>query len=159
MDILNIEIDKKTFIKILVISIVLIIVYLALTMSSLLVFKSYKLGPNTTVNDEKINMHIDVLETNGGKKLEIAGWAYKEDEELKSINSNYVIRNQENGKMYLMKTKMEENINITEEKYKKAGLHAQCLLFGIPKGRYDIYVLYRNGENDILANTLIWVDI
>jgi len=54
---------------------------------------------------------------------------------------------------------MEENINLTDEDVKMAGLHAQCLLFGIPSGRYDICVLYRNGNEDILANTLINVDI
>lgn len=158
MEFLDIEITEKLYIKILIIFIALIIVYLGLTMSSLLIFKSYTLGPNTSVNDEGINMHIDRLEAKG-KKIEIAGWAYKEGEPITSVNSNYVLKHKENGKMYLMRTKMEENINLTDEDVKMAGLHAQCLLFGIPSGTYDIYVLYQNGENDILANTLISVDI
>ena len=70
-----------------------------------------------------------------------------------------VIKNQQNEKMYLMRTQMEDNINIVEEEHKKAGIHAQCLLFGIPKGWYDIYVLYRNDGEDILANTEISVEI
>ena len=158
MEFLNIEITEKLYIKILIIFVTLIIVYLGLTMSSLLIFKSYSLGPNTSVNDEGINMHIDKLEAKG-KKIEISGWAYKEGEPLTTINSNYVLKHQESGKMYLMRTKMEENINLTDEDIKMAGIHAQCLLFGIPKGTYDICVLYQNGENDILANTLISVDI
>ncbi len=158
MEFLDIEITEKLYIKILITLIALIIVYLGLTMSSLLIFKSYTLGPNTSVNDEGINMHIDKLEAKG-KKIEIAGWAYKEGEPITSVNSNYVLKNHESGKMYLMRTKMEENINLTEEDVKMAGLHAQCLLFGIPSGKYDIYVLYQNGEEDILANTLISVDI
>lgn len=160
MEFLNIEISETRFKKILIISIVLVIIYLALTMSSLLVFKSYKIGPNTTVSNEGMNMHIDLLEGgDGGKKLEIAGWAYKEGEGLNTIKSNYILKNQETGKMYLMKTKMEENINIIDPKYKMAGLHAQCLLVGVPKGWYDIYVLYQNNNNDILAFTLISVEI
>lgn len=158
MEFLNIEITEKLYIKILIISIALIIVYLGLTMSSLLIFKSYSLGPNTSVNDEGINMHIDSLEAKG-KKIEISGWAYKEGESITSVNSNYVLKHKESGKMYLMRTKMEENINLTDEDIKMAGLHAQCLLFGIPSGTYDICVLYQNGEEDILANTLISVDI
>ena len=58
-----------------------------------------------------------------------------------------------------MRTQMEENINIQEDEYKMAGLHAQCLLFGIPKGVYDIYVLYKNNLEDILSFTLISVEL
>ena len=159
MDFLDIEITRKMYIKILVVLIILVIIYLALTMSSLLIFKSYTLGPNTSVNDEIINTHIDVLETNGGKKLEIAGWAYKEGDKITTVNTNYVIKHQETGKMYMMRTKMEEKINLTDENLKLAGIHAQCLLIGIPKGRYDIYVLYQNAEEDILSNTCIYFDI
>ena len=110
MDFLDIEITESRFKKILIISIVVLIIYIALIMSSLLIFKSYKLGANTTVSNEDMNMHIDVLEVKG-KKIEIAGWAYKEGEDLETVNSNYVLKNQETGKMYLMRSKMEENIN------------------------------------------------
>ena len=158
MDFLDIEITKKTYIKILIFLVILVIIYLALTMSSLLIFKSYTLGANTSVNDELINTHIDVLEPEG-KKIEIAGWAYKEGDKITTVNANYVLKHQETGKMYLMRTKMEENINLEDPDVKLAGLHAQCLLFGIPSGRYDICVLYQNGEEDILANTSIYVDL
>ncbi len=158
MDFLDIEITQKMYIKILVILIILVIIYLALTMSSLLIFKSYSLGPNTSVNDELINTHIDVLESKG-KKIEIAGWAYKEGDKITTVNANYVLKHQETGKMYLMRTKMEENINLEDPDIKLAGIHAQCLLFGIPSGKYDICVLYQNGESDILADTLIDVDL
>jgi len=158
MDFLNFEITEKIYIRILIVFIVLIIAFLALTMSSLLIFTSYKLGPNTSVNDEEINTHIDLLE-HDSKKLEIAGWAYKEGEAIGIVNCNYIIKNRDSGKMYLMRTQMEDNINIVEEEHKKAGIHAQCLLFGIPKGWYDIYVLYRNDSEDILTNTLISVEL
>ena len=158
MDFLNFEINEKTYLRILITFIIILVVFLALLFSSLLVFNSYKLGPNTSVNDEDINTHIDLLE-NDGKKLEISGWAFKEGEEIGIVDCNYVIKHQETGKMYLMRTQMEENINITEEEHKMAGIHAQCLLFGLPKGWYDIYVLYRNDSQDILANTLISVEV
>lgn len=67
MDFLDVEITEKRYIKILNILIILVIIYLALTMSSLLIFKSYSLGPNTSVNDELINMHIDMLDAKGKK--------------------------------------------------------------------------------------------
>lgn len=154
MEFLNLEIDKKTFIKILVAFCVAIVIYMILTYSSLLIFKSYTLGENTLFEEEVLNTHIDVLEISG-KKVEIAGWAYKEGEELDTVNSNYVLRHKESGKMYLMRTKMVENGNITDEEYKSAGMHAQCLLIGAPSGVYEILVLYQNGENDILTSILI----
>lgn len=158
MKFLDIEITKKLYIKILIISLIAIVVLMALTMSSLLVFKSYTLGIDTVVNDEGMNMHIDILE-HDSKKVEIAGWAYYEGEKLGKVNSNYVLENQETRKMYLMRTKMEENINITDEEYKLSGMHAQCLTFGIPKGIYNIYVLYNSSNKNILANTSIQVEL
>ncbi len=158
MDFLNFEINEKTYIRLIIAFAIILLVFIALTMSSLLIFTSYSLGPNTSVNDEDINMHIDILECDG-KKLEIAGWAYKEGEAVGVVNSNYVIKNRETGKMYLMRSKMEENGNIKEVEHKLGGIHARCLVFGIPKGWYDIYVLYRNDSEDILANTLISVEI
>lgn len=154
MEFLDLEIDKKTFIKILVCFIIAILIYMILTYSSLLIFKSYTLGENTSFEEEVLNTHIDVLEISG-KKVEIAGWAYKEGEDLGTVNSNYVLRHKESGKMYLMRTKMVENENIVDEEYKNAGMHAQCLLIGAPSGMYEILVLYHNGENDILTSTLI----
>lgn len=159
MDFLDIEINEAVFKKVIIASVILLVIYLALTMSSLLVFKSYTLGADTSVNGEDINTHIDLLEPDG-KKIEISGWAYKEGEEIGNVNCNYVLKNQETGKMYLMRTKMEENINLLDdEEHKMAGLHAQCLKFGLPKGWYDIYVLYQNDGEDILAFTLISVEI
>ncbi len=153
MDFLDLEIDKSTFIKILIGLLICILIYIALTMSSLLVFKSYKLGPNTSIEDNVLNTHFDVLEISN-KKIELSGWAYKEGEPLGKVNSNYILRNKETGKMYLMRTKMVENGNVDEE-YKLSGMHAQCLLVGIPKGNYEFLVLYQNGDNDILTSTNI----
>lgn len=159
MDFLDIEITESLVKKLIIASLVLLIIYLAFTMSSLLVFKSYTLGPDTSVNGEEINTHIDLLEPEG-KKIEISGWAYKEGEEIGKVKCNYVLKNQETGKMYLMRTKMEENINLlNDEEHKMGGLHAQCLKFGVPKGWYDIYVLYQNDGEDILAFTLISVEL
>lgn len=159
MDFLDIEINEEVVKKIIIAAMIVLVVYLAFTMSSLLIFKSYTLGANTSVNGEDINTHIDLLESEG-KKVEISGWAYKEGETIGTVNCNYVLKNQETGKMYLMRTKMEENINLADdENHKMAGLHAQCLKIGMPKGWYDIYVLYQNDGEDILTFTLISVEL
>ena len=153
----SITMTKSLYIKILVASIILLVIYLAFVMSSFLFIKPYTLGAETSVDDQKIITHIDVLEKDG-KKLEIAGYAYEDGVPLETINSSFIIKNQETGKMYRMRTQMEDNINVPEE-YSSAGIHAQCFLFGIPKGTYDIYVLYQNNDNNILTYTLISFDI
>ena len=158
MNFLDIEINEKIFKNLIVAGIVFVIVYLAITMSSLLILRSYTLGATTTVNDENIKTHIDVLEVSS-KKIEIAGYAYKENEEIRTVNSNYVIKHQESGKMYMMKTKMVENKNVEDEMYTLGGLHAQSLLVGVPKGQYQIFVLYKNNNEDILADTLITFEV
>lgn len=170
MEFLNIEIDKSLYIKILIISIVLVIVYLALTMSSLLICRSYTLGPNTTVisidpdnnvedvKDGEFSAHIDLVEPSS-KTIEISGWAFIEGAKLDTVNASYVLKNQETEKMYLMRTKMEENINLVKEEHKIAGIHSRSLTLGMPKGIYDIYVLYQNDGEDILAFTLISLEL
>lgn len=159
MKFLDIEINEKMFIKLIIVAIIFIIVYMAFTMSSLLIFKTYKISENTKIDENKeINTHIDELEISG-KKIEIAGWAYKEDEEIKTINSSYIIKNKSTGKMYKMRTQREMNHNLEDIGNEIAGIRAQCLLIGLPKGEYEIHVLYKNNDNDILTNTLIIFNI
>lgn len=170
MEFLNREIDKSLYIKILIVSIVLVIVYLALTMSSLLICRSYTLGPNTTVisidpdnnvedvEEGEFSAHIDLVEPSS-KTIEISGWAFIEGAKFDTVNASYVLKNQETEKMYLMRTKMEENINLIQKEHKISGLHSRSLTLGMPKGMYDIYVLYQNDGEDILAYTLISLEL
>ncbi len=158
MNFLDIEIDEALFKKLVIASLVLICIYMAFTMSSMLVFKTYTLGANTSANDESINTHIDLLSIDG-KKIEITGWAYDKDQPIKKVNSSFVLKNQETDKMYLMRTVMEKNEGLEQIGYANAGMHAQCLRLGLPKGKYQIYVLYKNDGQDILADTLIPFEI
>lgn len=154
MNFLDIEIDEKMFKNLIIIAIIIIIVYMAFVMSSLLIFKTFKLSESTSLNSENIITHIDVLEYKG-KKIEISGYAYKDGEEIKTVNSNFIIKHKDSGKMYRMRTQMEKNKNVEDIGQECSGIHAQCLKLGIPKGEYDILVLYRNNDEDILADTLI----
>lgn len=160
MNLLEIEVNKKSYIIILVCCILFVFLLLGSYYISLLTYKTFQLDENTTVadiNEHDMNVHIDILEKNG-KKIEIAGWAYKENEEIVNINSNYVLKNQETGEMILLRTRHEENINVPKE-YEESGLHTRFINRGLAKGRYDIYVLYRNNDNNIFAKTGVYLDI
>lgn len=162
MSLLDLEMNQKNYIKILVFCIIVVCIILVLYYVSLLTYKTFTLEEGTVVaniGEQDMNVHIDILEhQKGDLAIEIAGWAYKENEKIKNINSNYVLKNTENGQMYLLRTRYEENINVPEE-YKISGLHARAIVLGMPEGRYEIYVLYKNNKNDVLANTGIHVDI
>lgn len=162
MSLLDLEVNQKNYIKVLVFCILVVFVILALYYVSLLTYKTYTLEEGTTVaniGEQEMNVHIDILEhQKGDVAIEIAGWAYKENETIKTINSSYVLKNAETGEMYLLRTRYEENINVPEE-YKISGLHARAIVLGMPEGRYEIYVLYKNNKNNVLADTGIHVDI
>ena len=51
MKFLDIKIDEKMFKMLIIIAIIFIIVYMALDMSSLLIFKTFKLSETTSLND------------------------------------------------------------------------------------------------------------
>ena len=158
MEFLDFEINEKNLRNIAIAIGVIIIIYMAFTMNSLVVLKSYSLGATTSVNDEEIRTHIDSLDVSS-KKIEITGYAYKDGEKIESVNSYFVLKNQDNDKMYLMKTAMIKKSELKEIGCENAGLHAQCMVFGLPKGKYQIMVLYRNNNEDILADTLIPFEI
>lgn len=160
MKLLDLEVNQKGYIKILCFCILIVLLILVMYYVSLLTYKPFTLENDTVVadiNKENMNVHIDILEKQGNK-VEIAGWAYKEEEKIKTINSNYVLKNQETGKMYILRTRHEDNINVPE-KYKISGLHSRFILGNLESGRYDIYVLYKNNNNNILAKTGVYLDV
>ncbi len=160
MNLLNLEVNQKRYIKILCICILLVFIIIVVYYASLLTYKPFNLEEGTVIadiNEQDMNVHIDILEKQSSK-VEIAGWAYKEGENIKTINSNYVLCNEETGKMYILRTRYEKNINVPE-KYKLSGLHSRFIIGNLPTGRYDIYVFYKNNNNNILAKTGIYLDV
>lgn len=160
MKLLDLEVNEKSYIKILSALILVVIVILVIYYISLLTIKPFTLEEDTVIADieeQDMNVHIDILEKQG-KKVEITGWAYKENEKIKTINSNYVLKNQETGKMYILRTRYENNINVPEE-YEISGLHSRFILGNLESGRYDIFVLYKNNNNNIFAKTGVHLDI
>lgn len=153
----DLEVNKKGYIKIFCTCIAVVLVLLVVYYFSLLKYTPFTLENDTIISNEGMNLNIDVF-VHEGKKVEISGWAYKEDESIKTINCSYVLKNEETGKMYILKTRREKNTNVPEV-YSVSGIHTRFMHYGLSKGRYDIYVLYKNNDNNILANTGIYLDI
>lgn len=161
MNFLDLEINQKNYIKILIISILFVILVIGINFTILLFPKKYTVENTTKVasfeEEKDLVVHIDILAPQD-KKIEIVGYAYLTDDEVFTVDCSYVLKNKSTGKMYLLKTIHEKNINVPEV-YPYAGMHTRFLTLGIEKGNYDICVLYRNNENDILKSTGINVEI
>lgn len=160
MKLLELEVNQKNYIKTLCVCVILVAIILVLYYVSLLTYKPYELEAETVIADigeENMSVHIDSMDYQNGK-AEIVGWAYKENENIKTINCSYVLKNEENGKMYILRTRHEENLNVPEE-YSISGIHTRFIAKNMQKGRYDVYVLYKNNNNNILAKTGIYLDI
>ena len=160
MEFLDIEINQKRIIKLIIIFSIIVFLYIVFTLISLLIFEPYKMNENTKLElkNDVVITHIDLL-VHDSKKVEITGWAYKEGQKIKKAKTSFVLKNKETEKMYLMKTRMEENDELKDIGCEYGGLHAQCLLLGLKKGTYDIYVLYENDNESILSFSLISFDI
>ena len=161
MNFLDLEINQKNYIKILTLCICIVILILIWNFALLLIPKQFNLEESTKVvafeEEKDLIVHIDILAPQG-KKVEIVGYAYREDESVRTVNCSYVLRNASSGKMYLLKTRHEKNINVPEV-YPYAGMHTRFMTLGIENGNYEICVLYRNDHNDFLKDTGIRVDI
>ncbi len=160
MKLLELENDKKNYIKILCVCIILVCTMLAVYYVSLLSYRTFKLEDETIIADigeQDMNVHIDSMSYQNGKG-EIVGWAYKEGEKIKTINCSFVLKSVEKDDMYILRTRHEENFNVPEQ-YRISGIHTRFFAKKMPKGRYDVYVIYKNNNNKILAKTGIFIDI
>ena len=43
--------------------------------------------------------------------------------------------------------------------YSKGGIESKCFIIGMKKGVYDLYILYKNNNDDLLVNTGLQVTI
>lgn len=160
MKLLELEVNKKSYITILTIFIILVVIILVGYYFSLLTYKPFKLEPETKIADigeEDMSVHIDSMNYQNGKG-EIVGWAYKEGEKIKTINCSFVLKSVERDDMYILRTRHEENLNVPKE-YQISGIHTHFIAKKMPKGRYDVYVIYKNNNNNIFAKTGIYIDI
>ena len=114
--------------------------------------KETSLEPNS-----KMVVHIDVLEKSGGQEL-IEGYAYKEDEEIKTVDSHFVLKSEATGDFYKLNTTQVRSENVPEG-YRKSGIKTRFLTSFLKAGRYEIYVLYKSNDNNLLADTGIYVDL
>lgn len=160
---LNLEINEKIYQRILFIGIIIIFFYLLITFITFALPKPYKISNNAIIDESNVIKTGINSVYKGRIRLELSGWAYKEGQDIKKFNCSYVLKNIETEKMYLLHSEMKNipelsNVDGTYD-CSNSGLEAKNLTFGIKNGTYDIYILYKNDGENILANTGIQVNI
>ena len=162
IDWLNFEIDEKNYKRLLIIGIVIIIAYLAITYMSLSIPRIYRMDKETVVDTESL-VKTGINSVHRGKlRLKLSGWAYKEGQAVESFDSSYVLKNKENGKMYIIKAAMmqvPELQDVNGNSCLNCGLESQSIVLGLQDGIYEIHILYQNDNENLLVNSGIEVDI
>lgn len=160
---MDLEIDEKIYKKILIIGIVLIICYCIISFLSIAIPRIYKMDKNTIIAEEgEIVTSIDML-YRGSLRLELSGWAYKTGESVDTFESYFVLKNQDTERMYILQTERREvpELLSVEGKYncKYSGLHAKSIILGLKDGNYDLYILYKNNNENCMVDTGVVVSL
>lgn len=159
---LNFEINEKNFKRILILGIVFIICYLMITFLSFAIPKIYNMDKNTVIDTEgTVKNGINNL-YRGSMRLELSGWAYKEGQDVKSFDNYFVLKNRETEKMYILRAGMKlmpELQNVDGYNCLNCGMESQSIILGLKDGAYDLYILYKNDNENLLVDTGVEVDL
>lgn len=161
MNIGDIEINEKIFKKIMYVFITLIVLFVLILLIQYAILKPYHMGIDTKVSEGEIIQGV-VFEQ-GSRMIEISGYAYKKGQKIERFDSDFILKNTENGKMYKMNTTMVKNHDLmnVDGMYdcSNAGMTAKAFTSGLQEGIYEICIIYGNDGEDIFSSTGVMVEI
>ena len=151
MDFLDKEIDKNLCIKYLLTISVFILVLIILSAFEMLIPKRFNKDIKISDSDEYV---VNIENLNNSKiKLSISGYAFKGPDAIERYNSYYILKNEQTGKMYKLKTKMEQRGNFKGTGVEFSGMHSQAITLFMKKGKYNLYIWYDNNDENVLLKT------
>ena len=159
-ELINFEVEEKTFKRILILLIILLMLIILIIFLSIGMMHKYTVPKDIdTTNDGKIEYKIDSIAT-GRKYIEIKGWAYRTGKNIGYFDNKYIIRNESTLEYKALNTQMtivEEFFSI-EEKYdcRRAGMYAKSLAIGLAEGLYQIFIEYKSDNENLLIDTGIF---
>lgn len=161
MKFLETEINEKIFKKTAIFFLILIFIFAFLILIQYSVLKPFELDKRTDIDVEDIAAGVVVEQ--GSRMLELSGYAYKKGQKIEVFDSNFVIKNIETGKMYLLDTSMEKNHDLMavdgEYDCSNAGMRAKAFIIGLRPGIYEICIIYNNDGEDIFKTTGVNIEI
>lgn len=159
-ELINTEIQEKGFKKIVIVSIAIILMIVILVFLSIGMMRNYEVPKDiNTKNNGKVEYKINSILT-GTKFIEIRGWAYRTGKNIGYFNNKFIIRNEETLEYRALNTQMQmvDEFFAVDEKYdcRRAGMYAKSLAIGLEKGLYQIFIEYKNDNENILVETGIF---
>ena len=162
IDWLNFEINEKNYKKILIIGIVIILIYLIITFITFAIPSIYHMEKNT-VEDTQGVIKTDVNGLyRGSFKLQISAWAYKEGQDLKTFDNYFILKSKANGKMYKIraaKKTVPELQFVDGYNCLNCGMEAQSIVLGLQDGDYELYILYKSDNENMLVDTGVNIEL
>ena len=118
-----------------------------------------------------VHYNIDKIEISNNRVI-ISGWSLVLDQDIKTFETNIVLRDIDKDVYYVIPTSMEKRHEVSEQQntddgneyynYDMSGWYATAKLGrnsicpnGVPPARYMIEILYCNDTYEILINTNI----
>ena len=157
MDFFNKEINEEICIKYLITIFAFIILVMMLSAYEMLIPKRINRDIKISDSDEYV---VNIENLNSSRtKLSISGYAFKGSDAIERYNSYYILKNEQTGKMYKLKTKMEQRGNFKGTGVEFSGMHSQSITIFMKKGKYDLYIWYDNNDENVLLKTDTQVEI
>ena len=155
--IIDVEVEEKYFKRIVFVGVLIVILALLIVFLDLGLIRNYEIPKGIkTKNDGAVEYRIDSIST-GRKYIEITGWAYKKGQNIGYFDNRFVIRNEETKEYKVLSTemKMVDEFFSIDEKYdcRRAGMYAKSLALGVKKGLYQIFIEYKNDDENLLFDT------
>ena len=157
MKFLDFEFNEKNTIKCLIVVAILILLILAISIWEALIPKRFNKDIELVDSDNYV-VEVDLLDKSS-IKLVISGLAYNGPVPIERYHQFYVLKNVDNGKSYILKTKMESREKLKNTGAEFSGMHSQALTVFIPKGTYDLLVYYDTNSENIMLKTNKQVEI
>ena len=157
MDFFDKEMNIKICINYLIAIFAFILIIIILSVYEMLIPKKFNKDIKIVDSDEYV---VNIESLNSSRiKISISGYAFKGPDAIERYNSYYILKNEQTGKMYKLKTKMEQRGNFKGTGVEFSGMHSQAITLFMEKGKYNLYIWYDNNDENVLLKTNTQVQI
>ena len=151
MDFFDKEMNKKICINYLIMILFFILIVIILSVYEMLIPKKFNRNIKIVDSDEYV---VNIESLNSSRiKLSISGYAFKGPDAIERYNSYYILKNEQTGKMYKLKTKMEQRGNFKGTGVEFSGMHSQAITLFMEKGKYNLYIWYDNNDENVFLKS------
>ena len=155
--ILDLEINEEIFKIIFIVGVIAILLFCLSLYLEFGTLREYTISEDTIIdNSNEIEFNIDNIFTSR-KYIEIEGWAYKKGQNIGYFNNRFIIQNEKTGEYKACRTKMEmiEELFSVDGEFdcRRARMYAKPIAISLKKGKYRLFIEYKNDDENMLVDT------